>query len=114
MEFNELGARGVGEIGLAGFAAAVTDAVHDATGVRVRALPVTIEKLLAWRVLASSGAPAADRSEAPSSRVTRPPVRLLCQLERVSPIRRSKRTQTICLPSRSSNCMRMSPSLRFV
>jgi xanthine dehydrogenase YagR molybdenum-binding subunit len=47
MEINELGARGVGEIGLAGFAAAVTDAVHHATGVRVRALPVTIEKLLA-------------------------------------------------------------------
>jgi xanthine dehydrogenase YagR molybdenum-binding subunit len=46
-ELNELGARGVGEIGLAGFAAAVTDAVHHATGVRVRELPVTIEKLLA-------------------------------------------------------------------
>jgi xanthine dehydrogenase YagR molybdenum-binding subunit len=38
---------GVGEIGLAGFAAAVTDAVHHATGVRVRELPVTIETLLA-------------------------------------------------------------------
>ncbi|HJT82523.1 MAG TPA: xanthine dehydrogenase family protein molybdopterin-binding subunit [Chthoniobacterales bacterium] len=46
-EINELGARGVGEIGLAGFAAAVTAAVHHATGVRVRELPVTIDKLLA-------------------------------------------------------------------
>jgi xanthine dehydrogenase YagR molybdenum-binding subunit len=46
-EINELGARGIGEIGLAGFAAAVTAAVHHATGVRVRELPVTIEKLLA-------------------------------------------------------------------
>jgi xanthine dehydrogenase YagR molybdenum-binding subunit len=45
-EINELGARGVGEIGLAGFAAAVTDAVHHATGVRVRELPVKIEHLL--------------------------------------------------------------------
>ena len=47
MELNALGARGVGEIGLAGFAAAVTDAVHHATGVRVRELPVKIENLLA-------------------------------------------------------------------
>jgi xanthine dehydrogenase YagR molybdenum-binding subunit len=46
-EVNELGARGIGEIGLAGFAAAVTAAVHHATGVRVRELPVTIEDLIA-------------------------------------------------------------------
>ena len=46
-EINELGARGIGEIGLAGFAAAVTAAVHHATGVRVRELPVKIENLLA-------------------------------------------------------------------
>lgn len=46
-EINEIGARGIGEIGLAGFAAAVTDAVHHATGVRVRELPIKIEDLLA-------------------------------------------------------------------
>jgi xanthine dehydrogenase YagR molybdenum-binding subunit len=46
LEINALGARGIGEIGLAGFAAAVTDAVHHATGVRVRELPVKIEDLL--------------------------------------------------------------------
>jgi len=46
-EINELGARGIGEIGLAGIAAAITAAVHHATGVRVRELPVTIDKLLA-------------------------------------------------------------------
>src|SRR6266446_3301785 len=46
-EINELGARGIGEIGLAGVAAAITDAVHHATGVRVRELPVKIENLLA-------------------------------------------------------------------
>jgi xanthine dehydrogenase YagR molybdenum-binding subunit len=43
---NELGARGIGEIGLTGIAAAITDAVYHATGVRVRELPVAIEKLL--------------------------------------------------------------------
>jgi len=43
---NPLGARGVGEIGLAGIAAAITNAVHHATGIRVRNLPVRIEDLL--------------------------------------------------------------------
>ncbi|EUC13241.1 UNVERIFIED_ORG: xanthine dehydrogenase YagR molybdenum-binding subunit [Burkholderia sp. CF145] len=47
--FNELGARGIAEIGLAGVAAAITDAVHHATGVRVRRLPVMIEDLLVER-----------------------------------------------------------------
>jgi hypothetical protein len=37
----------IGEIGLAGIAAAITDAIHHATGVRVRELPVKIEDLLA-------------------------------------------------------------------
>jgi xanthine dehydrogenase YagR molybdenum-binding subunit len=46
-EINELGARGIGEIGLAGIAAAITSAIHHATGVRVRELPVKIENLLA-------------------------------------------------------------------
>jgi xanthine dehydrogenase YagR molybdenum-binding subunit len=45
-EINELGARGIGEIGLAGIAAAITDAVYHATGVQVRELPVKIEDLL--------------------------------------------------------------------
>lgn len=43
---NALGARGVGEIGLAGIAAAITNAVYHATGVRVRDLPIRIEDLL--------------------------------------------------------------------
>jgi xanthine dehydrogenase YagR molybdenum-binding subunit len=50
-EINELGARGIGEIGLAGVAAAITAAVHHATGVRVRELPVRIEDLLTSSVL---------------------------------------------------------------
>ena len=45
-EQNPLGARGVGEIGLAGTAAAIANAVHHATGVRCRELPMHIEDLL--------------------------------------------------------------------
>jgi xanthine dehydrogenase YagR molybdenum-binding subunit len=44
--FNELGVRGIAEIGLAGIAAAITDATHHATGVRVRKLPIMIEDLM--------------------------------------------------------------------
>jgi xanthine dehydrogenase YagR molybdenum-binding subunit len=43
---NEFGARGVGEIGLAGVAPAITAAVYHATGVRVRELPIRIEDLI--------------------------------------------------------------------
>lgn len=46
-DLNPLGARGVGEIGLAGIAPAITSAVYHATGVRVRDLPVGIEDLIA-------------------------------------------------------------------
>ena len=49
---NELGARGIGEIGLAGIAAAITAATYHATGVRVRELPIRIEDLLTPSVLA--------------------------------------------------------------
>jgi xanthine dehydrogenase YagR molybdenum-binding subunit len=45
-KLNALGVRGVGEIGLAGIAAAITSAVYHATGIRVRDLPVRIEDLL--------------------------------------------------------------------
>ncbi|KAA6460971.1 xanthine dehydrogenase family protein molybdopterin-binding subunit [Acidobacteria bacterium AB60] len=48
---GEYGARGVGEIGLAGVAAAITAAVHHATGVRVRELPVRIEHLLESKIV---------------------------------------------------------------
>jgi len=49
---GEYGARGVGEIGLAGVAAAITSAVYHATGVRVRELPVRIEHLLQSKITA--------------------------------------------------------------
>jgi len=41
-----MGARGIGEIGVAGVAAAVANAVFNATGKRVRDLPLTPDKLL--------------------------------------------------------------------
>ncbi|WP_202814283.1 xanthine dehydrogenase family protein molybdopterin-binding subunit [Aureimonas sp. AU4] len=41
-----MGAHGVGEIGITGVAAAVANAVFNATGKRVRDLPITLDKLL--------------------------------------------------------------------
>jgi xanthine dehydrogenase YagR molybdenum-binding subunit len=43
---NELGAKGIGEIGTTGVAAAVANAVYHATGKRIRDLPITVDKLL--------------------------------------------------------------------
>jgi xanthine dehydrogenase YagR molybdenum-binding subunit len=39
-------AKGVGELGICGVAAAVANAIYNATGVRVRDYPVTLDKLL--------------------------------------------------------------------
>ncbi|QYF85965.1 xanthine dehydrogenase family protein molybdopterin-binding subunit [Brevundimonas sp. PAMC22021] len=41
-----MGARGVGEIGITGTGAAVANALYNATGKRVRDLPITLDKLL--------------------------------------------------------------------
>lgn len=43
---NELGSRGVGETGIVGTAAVVTNVVYHATGYRLRDFPLTIDKLL--------------------------------------------------------------------
>jgi xanthine dehydrogenase YagR molybdenum-binding subunit len=43
---NPLGVKGIGEIGIVGTAAAIANAVYHATGVRVRDLPITLDKLL--------------------------------------------------------------------
>ncbi|MDI2127668.1 xanthine dehydrogenase family protein molybdopterin-binding subunit [Yinghuangia seranimata] len=43
--FNEFGARGIGELGTVGSAAAIANALFNATGRRVRDLPVTVDKL---------------------------------------------------------------------
>jgi xanthine dehydrogenase YagR molybdenum-binding subunit len=41
-----MGARGIGEIGITGVAAAIANAVYNATGKRIRNLPITLDKLL--------------------------------------------------------------------
>jgi len=43
---NPIGAKGVGEIGITGVAAAVANAIYHATGKRIRDLPITPDKLL--------------------------------------------------------------------
>jgi xanthine dehydrogenase YagR molybdenum-binding subunit len=42
---NPLGIKGLGEIGVAGVAAAIATAVYHATGKRVRDLPIMLDKL---------------------------------------------------------------------
>ena len=44
---NPLKIKGLGELGISGAAAAVANAVFNATGVRVREFPITLDKLLA-------------------------------------------------------------------
>jgi len=43
---NPIGTKGIGEISLIGVAAAVANAVYNATGIRVRELPITPDKLV--------------------------------------------------------------------
>jgi xanthine dehydrogenase YagR molybdenum-binding subunit len=43
---NPVGAKGMGEIALIGFAAAVANAVYHATGRRIRELPITLDKMI--------------------------------------------------------------------
>src|SRR5438132_13394514 len=43
---NPMGAKGIGELGIVGTAAAIANAVYHATGIRVRDLPITLDKLL--------------------------------------------------------------------
>jgi xanthine dehydrogenase YagR molybdenum-binding subunit len=50
---NPMGSKGIGEIGIVGSAAAVANAVHDATGVRFRRLPIRLDDVLAARAATS-------------------------------------------------------------
>jgi xanthine dehydrogenase YagR molybdenum-binding subunit len=43
---NSLGAKGIGEIGIVGVAAALANAVYHATGKRIRDLPITVDQLV--------------------------------------------------------------------
>ena len=45
-QLNPMGSKGIGEIGIVGTAAAIANAVHHATGVRVRRLPITPDRLV--------------------------------------------------------------------
>jgi xanthine dehydrogenase YagR molybdenum-binding subunit len=42
-----LGVHGIGEIGITGVAAAIANAVYNATGKRIRDLPITLDRMLA-------------------------------------------------------------------
>jgi xanthine dehydrogenase YagR molybdenum-binding subunit len=44
---SPLGVKGLGEIGIVGTAAAVANAIFNATGRRVRDFPITLDKLIA-------------------------------------------------------------------
>jgi len=46
VNFNPVGVRGTGEIGITGVAGSLSNAVYHATGRRVRGLPITLDKLL--------------------------------------------------------------------
>jgi xanthine dehydrogenase YagR molybdenum-binding subunit len=56
---NPLLAKGIGELGISGAGAAVANAIHNATGVRVRDFPITLDKLLPG-LSAGSSAPMAN------------------------------------------------------
>jgi xanthine dehydrogenase YagR molybdenum-binding subunit len=43
---NPMGAKGLGEVGIVGTAAAIANAIYHATGTRVRDLPITPDKVL--------------------------------------------------------------------
>jgi xanthine dehydrogenase YagR molybdenum-binding subunit len=43
---NPMGAKGIGEVGIVGTAAAIANAVHHATGIRFRDLPIRLDKLV--------------------------------------------------------------------
>jgi xanthine dehydrogenase YagR molybdenum-binding subunit len=43
---NPIGSKGLGEIGIVGAAAAVANAVYNATGKRIRDLPITPDKII--------------------------------------------------------------------
>lgn len=45
-EVNPIGVKGIGELGNVGTAAAIANAVYHATGIRIRELPIRLEKLL--------------------------------------------------------------------
>ncbi|KAB2386341.1 xanthine dehydrogenase family protein molybdopterin-binding subunit [Actinomadura montaniterrae] len=62
-----LGVKGVGEIGQVGSAAAIANAVHHATGHRVRELPITVEQLLPHLPVPAAARSATGRPAPPAT-----------------------------------------------
>jgi xanthine dehydrogenase YagR molybdenum-binding subunit len=50
VRFNPLGARGIGEIAITGVAAAIANAIYNATGKRVRQFPITPDKIMEAKI----------------------------------------------------------------
>jgi xanthine dehydrogenase YagR molybdenum-binding subunit len=46
VKFNPIGSRGIGEIGITGAAAAVANAIYNATGKRIREYPITPDRIM--------------------------------------------------------------------
>lgn len=46
LKFNPIGSRGIGEIGITGAAAAIANAIYNATGKRIREYPITPDKIM--------------------------------------------------------------------
>jgi xanthine dehydrogenase YagR molybdenum-binding subunit len=46
VKFNLIGSRGIGEVGITGAAAAVANAIYNATGKRIREYPITPDKIM--------------------------------------------------------------------
>jgi xanthine dehydrogenase YagR molybdenum-binding subunit len=46
VKFNPIGSRGIGEIGITGAAAAIANAIYNATGKRIREYPITPDKIM--------------------------------------------------------------------
>jgi xanthine dehydrogenase YagR molybdenum-binding subunit len=49
LEHNECGVRGAGEIGAGGMSAAIGNAIHNAVGIRLRELPITLDRMFTPR-----------------------------------------------------------------
>jgi xanthine dehydrogenase YagR molybdenum-binding subunit len=43
---NPVGSKGLGELGICGSGAAIANAIYNATGVRIRSFPITLDKIL--------------------------------------------------------------------
>jgi xanthine dehydrogenase YagR molybdenum-binding subunit len=59
-----LGTKGVGELAITGMAAAIANAVYHATGLRVRSLPISIEKVLEHQIAATPASTGSASREA--------------------------------------------------